>query len=95
MARMFMKMMQKKCPKRPSLNKHRVRPRYPIRPEGKKASKRKWSASKNDYAKYMEELASQCELTLAREMAKFEADKARDEAKAAAIEREFQANQRE
>ena len=69
--------------------------RYPIRPQGKKASKRKGSASKNDYAKYMEELARQGELTLAREMAKFEADKARDEAKAAAVEREFQANERE
>ena len=53
---------------------------YPIRPQGKKASKRKGSASKNDYAKYMEELARQGELTLAREMAKFEADKARDKA---------------
>ena len=69
--------------------------RYPIRPQGKKASKRKGSASKNDYAKYMEELARQGELTLAREMAKFEADKARDEAKAAAVERAFQANERE
>ncbi|KAM2131625.1 hypothetical protein ACFX1Q_013114 [Malus domestica] len=69
--------------------------RYPIRPEGKKASKRKGSASKNDYAKYIEELACQGELTLAQEMTKFEADKAREEAKAAAIEREFQANQRE
>ena len=59
--------------------------RYPIRPQGKKASKRKMSASKNDYAKYMEELVRQGELTLAREMAKFEADKARDEAKAAAV----------
>ncbi|KAM1606852.1 hypothetical protein ACFX1Z_027503 [Malus domestica] len=68
---------------------------YPIRPQGKKASKRKGSASKNDYAKYMEELACQGELTLAREMAKFEADKARDEVKAAAVEREFQANEKE
>ena len=32
----------------------------------------------------MEELARQGELTLVREMAKFEADKAREEAKAAA-----------
>ena len=69
--------------------------RYPIRPQGKKASKRKGSASKNDYAKYMEELARQGELTLAREMAKFEADKAREEAKVAATERLFQANERE
>ncbi|KAM1038180.1 hypothetical protein ACFX2I_032787 [Malus domestica] len=69
--------------------------RYPIRPQGKKASKRKGSASKHDNAKYMEELIRHSELTLAREIAKFEADKARDEAKAAAVEREFQANQRE
>ncbi|KAB2605695.1 ultraviolet-B receptor UVR8 [Pyrus ussuriensis x Pyrus communis] len=68
---------------------------YPIRPQGKKASKRKGSASKNDYAKYMEELDCQGELTLAREMAKFEADKAREEAKVAATERLFQANERE
>ena len=67
--------------------------RYPIRPQGKKASKRKGSASKHDYAKYMEELTRHSELTLAREMAKFEADKVREEAKAAAVEREFQANQ--
>ncbi|KAM2449737.1 hypothetical protein PS1_019808 [Malus domestica] len=69
--------------------------RYLIKPQGKKASKRKWSASKNDYAKYMEELARQGELTLAREMAKFEVDNAREEAKAAAVERLFQANERE
>ncbi|KAM1121959.1 hypothetical protein ACFX1X_003615 [Malus domestica] len=69
--------------------------RYPIGPQGKNASKRKWSASKNDYAKYMEELARQCELTLALEIAKFEANKARDEAKAATAERLFQANERE
>ncbi|KAM1974082.1 hypothetical protein ACFX15_039023 [Malus domestica] len=43
--------------------------RYPIRPQGKKASKRKGSASKHDYAKYMEELTRHSELTLAREMA--------------------------
>ncbi|KAM1623660.1 hypothetical protein ACFX1S_022024 [Malus domestica] len=42
----------------------------------------------------MEELTRHSELTLAREMAKFEVDKAREEAKAAAVEREFQANQR-
>ncbi|KAM1980123.1 hypothetical protein FF1_037435 [Malus domestica] len=69
--------------------------RYPIRPQGKKASKRKGSASKHDYAKYMEELTRHSELTLAREIAKFEADKAREEAKVAAVERKFQANQRE
>ncbi|KAM1746441.1 hypothetical protein ACFX11_013071 [Malus domestica] len=90
---MFMKMKQNKCRKLP-LNKLQG-PRYPIRPQGKKASKRKWSASKNDYAKYMEELARQGELTLTREMAKFEADKAREEVKVAAVEREFQANERE
>ena len=67
---------------------------YPIRPQGKKASKIKWSASKNDYAKYMEELARHGELTWAREMAKFEADKAREEAKAAMAKRLFQANER-
>ena len=43
----------------------------------------------------MKELARQGELTLAREMAKFEANKARDEAKAAAAERLFQANEKE
>ena len=69
--------------------------RYPIRPQGRKASKRKGSASKNDYAKYMEELARQGELTLVQEMAKFKADKAREKAKAIAIERAFQANERE
>ena len=69
--------------------------RYPSRPQGKKASKRKGSASKNDYEKYMEELARQGELSLGREMAKFEADKARDEAKVVAVKREFQANERE
>ncbi|KAM2726312.1 hypothetical protein EV2_038766 [Malus domestica] len=63
--------------------------RYPIRPQGKKASKRKGNASKNDYAKYMEELARQGELTLAREMVKFEADKAREEAKVVAVQRAF------
>ncbi|KAM1474107.1 hypothetical protein ACFX13_030917 [Malus domestica] len=68
---------------------------YPIRPQGKKASKRKGSASNNDYAKYMEELAHQGELTLAREMVKFEADNTRKEAKVAATERLFQANERE
>ncbi|KAM1671551.1 hypothetical protein ACFXTN_036550 [Malus domestica] len=68
---------------------------YPIRHQGKKASKRKWSASKNDYGKYMQELARQGELTLAWELAKYEAEKARDEAKAAAIQQAFQAEQRE
>ncbi|XP_070682854.1 uncharacterized protein [Malus domestica] len=69
--------------------------RYPIRHQGKKASKRKGSASKHDYAKYMEELTRHSELTLALEMAKFEVDKAREKAKAAAVDREFQANERE
>ena len=69
--------------------------RYPIRPLGKKASKRKGSASKNDYGKYMQELARQGEMTLARELAKYEADKARDEALAAAAEKQFLANERE
>ncbi|TQE00783.1 hypothetical protein C1H46_013578 [Malus baccata] len=69
--------------------------RYLIRPQGKKASKRKGNASKHDYAKYMEELTRHSELTLAWEMAKFEANKAKDEAKAAAVKKEFQANQRE
>ncbi|XP_050112400.1 uncharacterized protein LOC126590925 [Malus sylvestris] len=68
---------------------------YPIRPQGKKASKRKGSASKDDYAKYMEELTRHSELTLAREMVKFEADKAREEAKTAAVEKKLQANERE
>ncbi|XP_050107925.1 uncharacterized protein LOC126587000 [Malus sylvestris] len=57
-----MKMMQKRCPKRPSLNKCRVRPVI--------------------------------QLGL-KEMAKFEANKVREEAKAATVEKEFQANQRE
>ena len=69
--------------------------RFPIRPQGKKASKRKGSASKNDYAKFMEELTRQGELTLARELAKDEADKADKASKAAAVEREFYANERE
>ncbi|KAM1729028.1 hypothetical protein ACFX12_019470 [Malus domestica] len=43
----------------------------------------------------MEELAHQGKLTLAWEMAKFEADKARDEAKDVAGKRLFQANERE
>ena len=43
----------------------------------------------------MEELARQGQLTLAWEMAKFEADKAREEAKVATIERLFQANEGE
>ena len=43
----------------------------------------------------MEELTRQGELTLARELAKYEADKAREDAKAATIEREFQSNERE
>ncbi|KAM2947365.1 hypothetical protein FF1_034498 [Malus domestica] len=66
--------------------------RYPIRPQGKKASKRKGSASKNDYGRYMQELARQGELTLARELAKYEVEKARDEVKAAAIQQAFQLN---
>ncbi|XP_070670574.1 uncharacterized protein [Malus domestica] len=53
------------------------------------------SASKNDYGKYIQELARQGELTLARELAKYEAEKARDEAKVAAIQQAFQAEQRE
>ncbi|KAM1293877.1 hypothetical protein ACFX2H_013875 [Malus domestica] len=69
--------------------------RYPIRPQGKKASKRKGSASKNDYGKYMQELARQGELMLARELAKYEAEKARDEVKATTIQQAFQAEQRE
>ncbi|KAM1243273.1 hypothetical protein ACFX2G_035554 [Malus domestica] len=68
---------------------------YPNSPQGKKASKRKGSASKNDYGKYMQELVHQGELTLARELAKYEAEKARDEAKVAAIQQAFQAEQRE
>ncbi|KAM0959258.1 hypothetical protein EV1_024250 [Malus domestica] len=52
--------------------------RQSLRPQGKKASKKKGSSSKNDYTKYMEELARQGELNIARE-------KARDEEKAAVI----------
>ena len=47
---------------------------HSLRPQGKKSSKKKGSSSKNDYTKYMEELARQGELTMARE-------KARDEEK--------------
>ncbi|KAM0977366.1 hypothetical protein ACFX13_020487 [Malus domestica] len=74
---MFTKMTQKKCPKHPP-EQASGSTRYPIRPQGKNDSKRKGSASKNDYAKFMEELARQGELTLAPEMAKFEVDKARE-----------------
>ena len=52
--------------------------RHSLRPQGKKASKKKGSSSKNDYTKYMEELARQGELTIARE-------KVRDEGKNAAM----------
>ncbi|KAM1493244.1 hypothetical protein FF1_025049 [Malus domestica] len=90
-----MKMMQKKCPTRPSLNKRRVRPVIQLGLKVRRLQREKRSASKHDYAKYMEELTRHSEFTLAREMAKFEVDKARDEAKVAAVEREFQANQRE
>ena len=69
--------------------------RFPIRPQGKKASKRKGNTSKNDYAKYMEDLACQGELTIARKMAKFEADNAREDAKVAALEKKFKADERE
>ncbi|KAM1210128.1 hypothetical protein ACFX2J_015566 [Malus domestica] len=43
----------------------------------------------------MEELAHQGQMTLARKMAKFEADKTREKAKTAAVEKAFQANERE
>ncbi|TQD86584.1 hypothetical protein C1H46_027850 [Malus baccata] len=43
----------------------------------------------------MEELARQGELSLAQEIAKFDVDKAREDAKAAVIEKKFQANERE
>ncbi|KAM1401179.1 hypothetical protein ACFX2F_028356 [Malus domestica] len=43
----------------------------------------------------MEEFARHGELTLAWEMAKFEADKAREEVKAAIVDRLFQSNERE
>ncbi|KAM0990595.1 hypothetical protein ACFX2C_009090 [Malus domestica] len=69
--------------------------RHPFRPQGKKASKKKMSSSRNDSAIYMEELERQGELTLAWEVAKYEVDKARYEVKVAATERLFQANERE
>ncbi|KAM1609381.1 hypothetical protein ACFXTN_019934 [Malus domestica] len=47
-----------------------------LRTQGKKASKKKGSSSKNNYTKYMEELGRQGELNMARE-------KARDEEKVA------------
>ena len=46
--------------------------RHSLRPQGKKASKKKGSSSRNDYTKYMEELARQGELTMARENARDE-----------------------
>ncbi|CAN6690933.1 unnamed protein product [Malus baccata var. baccata] len=52
--------------------------RQSLKPQGKKASKKKGSSSKNDYTKYMEELTRQGELNMARE-------KARDEEKVAAM----------
>ncbi|KAM1439542.1 hypothetical protein ACFXTO_013387 [Malus domestica] len=69
--------------------------RFPIRPQGKQASKRKGNTAKNAYAKYMEDLAHQGELTVAREMAKCEADKAREDAKVAAFEKKFETNEKE
>ncbi|KAM2231003.1 hypothetical protein ACFX1S_015353 [Malus domestica] len=47
-----------------------------LRPQGKKTAKKQGSSSKNDYTKYMDELAYQGELNMAREAA-------RDEEKAA------------
>lgn len=52
--------------------------RQSLRPQGKKASKKKGSSSKNDYTKYMEELTRQGELNMAWE-------KTKDEEKAAAL----------
>ncbi|TQE14310.1 hypothetical protein C1H46_000229 [Malus baccata] len=52
--------------------------RQSLRPQGKKASKKKGSSSKNDYTKYMEELACQVELKMAQEST-------RDEEKAATM----------
>ncbi|KAM1720673.1 hypothetical protein COP1_022377 [Malus domestica] len=60
--------------------------RHSLRPQGKKASKKKGSSSKNDYTKYMEELARQGELNMARE-------KARDEKKVAAMATIIAANE--
>ncbi|XP_068336454.1 uncharacterized protein [Pyrus communis] len=94
MARMFMKMMQKKCPKRPSLNKRRVRPVIQLGLNVRRLKKEKGVLPRMIMQKYMEELTRQGELTLVR-VAKYEADKAREEAIATAIEREFQANERE
>ena len=52
--------------------------RQSLRPQGKKASKKKGSSSKNDYTKYMDELARQGELNMAGKTA-------RDEEKVAAM----------
>ena len=82
--RMFMKATQNKYRKR-SLNKCRGRPVIHLGLRVRRLQREKGSSSKIDYAKYMEELAWQGELTLAQEMAKFEADKARDEANARSI----------
>ncbi|KAM1921199.1 hypothetical protein ACFX15_024903 [Malus domestica] len=60
--------------------------RQSFRPQGKKASKKKGSSSKNDYTKYMEELARQGELNMAQE-------KARDEEKVAAMAAIIAANE--
>ncbi|KAM2654775.1 hypothetical protein EV2_026247 [Malus domestica] len=49
-----------------------------LRPQGNKASKKKGSSSKNDYTKYMDELARQGELNMVRKTA-------RDEEKTAAM----------
>ena len=56
--------------------------RQSLRPQGKKASKKKGSSSKNDYTKYMEELARQGELNMAREAAR---DEEKDAAMAAIL----------
>ncbi|KAM1080183.1 hypothetical protein ACFX2B_014663 [Malus domestica] len=41
--------------------------RRSLRPQGKKAAKKKRSSSKNDYTKYMDELAHHSELNMAQE----------------------------
>jgi len=56
-------------------------------PQGKKALKKKCSSSKNDYTKYMDELAHQGELNMAREAA-------RDEEKATAMATIFAATEK-
>lgn len=50
-------------------------------PQRKKAAKKKWNSSKNDFTKYMEEIICKCELSLKQDLARIEANKARHAAR--------------